>query len=61
MRPPTTESCAKCGANFTCDVDGDCWCAKLPPLVPDPDIGAACLCPECLAARIKATLPLVDD
>lgn len=56
--------CPQCGTGFRCGMEGgdvDCWCAALPPLLPvpaKPGFGAAlpaCLCPECLSARLGAS------
>jgi hypothetical protein len=46
-------ACAQCGATFDCSLNGDCWCAAEPVLLPVPpaDASAAaqdCLCPACL-------------
>jgi hypothetical protein len=52
---PVVLKCASCDAEFTCGIDGDspCWCSTgFPALLPVPDSGAACLCPECLKKKI---------
>jgi ribosomal protein L34E len=45
--------CAQCGAAMTCQPEGGCWCAELPP-VPIPADAKGCLCPDCLRAKIAA-------
>ncbi|MDP1610956.1 MAG: cysteine-rich CWC family protein [Sulfuritalea sp.] len=55
-----TNVCPQCGAQFRCGMaagDHECWCARLPPLLPlpalsDPAAPASCLCPDCLKARL---------
>jgi len=56
-----TGNCAQCGVPFRCGMEGgdaECWCARLPPLLPLPESAAAdssaagCLCPACLQARL---------
>ena len=42
------KSCARCDAEFVCEPEGDCWCKHLPPILPVPGAGAACLCRDCL-------------
>ncbi|WP_409574982.1 cysteine-rich CWC family protein [Sulfuritalea sp.] len=57
-----TGVCAQCGAPFRCDMeagDAECWCARLPPLLPlpapaDPAAPATCLCPACLRQRLSS-------
>ncbi|MBC7784323.1 MAG: cysteine-rich CWC family protein [Burkholderiales bacterium] len=60
--PLTTAShrhCA-CGREFECGADtdtgvDDCWCAKLPMVLPIPtDRQTTCLCPDCLTTYIDA-------
>ena len=47
-------ACAACGADFSCTLNGPCWCSdeafRLPvPPKPASDGGAGdCLCPDCL-------------
>ncbi|OOG45349.1 hypothetical protein B0B52_03995 [Polaromonas sp. A23] len=55
-------SCPRCGAAFRCGMvggDAECWCVKLPHIMPVPPIpattttttgtaGASCFCPACL-------------
>ena len=38
---------------MTCKPEGGCWCAEL-PRVPMPTNAEACLCRNCLLAKIKA-------
>jgi len=45
--------CAQCGAAMTCQPEGGCWCAELPH-VPMPADSEACLCQNCLRAKIEA-------
>jgi hypothetical protein len=45
--------CAQCGAAMTCQPEGGCWCAELPP-VPMPTDAKGCLCRNCLLAKIEA-------
>lgn len=51
ITPAASDRCARCGAPFECGMQAglaECWCAKLPPVVP-PDAAAGCYCPRCLA------------
>jgi hypothetical protein len=42
--------CPRCGARFSCQPEGDCWCKRIPMRLPVPSQrGVACLCPACLA------------
>jgi hypothetical protein len=51
LREPRRVACARCGAGFECDPDGDCWCMHVDVRLPlPPDAGASCLCAECLQA-----------
>jgi hypothetical protein len=48
-KPENNSCCARCGAAFACGMksgEAECWCASLPPLVPEP--GRGCLCRACL-------------
>ncbi len=48
--------CAACGRLFHCGMKDEqpCWCATDFPPVLTGEPQAACLCPECLRARIAA-------
>jgi len=46
--------CAQCGTAMTCQPEGGCWCAELPPVVPMPTNGEGCLCRNCLLAKIES-------
>jgi hypothetical protein len=49
------KTCTNCGSVFGCgatEPDGTCWCSALPRVVPLTE-GAECLCPVCLAEKIK--------
>jgi uncharacterized protein (TIGR00290 family) len=53
LRPGNAESCARCGALFTCGAtkpDERCWCVDEPKRAIDPAY-ATCLCPRCLRER----------
>ncbi|WP_275246758.1 cysteine-rich CWC family protein [[Pseudomonas] carboxydohydrogena] len=43
-------TCVRCGAAFTCDLSGRCWCAGETVRLPMPREGEDCLCPACLRA-----------
>lgn len=47
------KSCQKCGLQFTCEGDNDCWCEKVhlhrKAMVEIMERYNDCLCPECLA------------
>jgi hypothetical protein len=45
-----SKSCEKCAAVFSCGIDGEYWCARL-PAVGDPAAGD-CLCPACMKAMV---------
>ena len=49
-------ACARCGAAFECRLDGGCWCAAEPYLLPLTAAGIIedCLCPACLRAAAGA-------
>jgi len=55
---PSTGSedvCPSCHSRFVCDLAqgcANCWCMKLPPVLPLLD-GARCLCPNCLIHAIS--------
>jgi hypothetical protein len=59
--------CPECGSAFVCGMDAglaECWCARLPPLLPVPaaapapletsDAKTGCLCPICLQRKLDA-------
>lgn len=61
-----TNRCPECGSAFVCGMEAgaaECWCAKLPPLLPVPALGAkavdasgakvCCLCPVCLERKLE--------
>jgi len=47
-------ACARCGAAFTCEPAGDCWCKHVEVRLPMPVEGEACLCAECLRKAAAA-------
>jgi len=47
-------ACARCGAAFTCDLSGKCWCTAEAARLPMPVAGEDCLCPACLRAAARA-------
>jgi len=47
-------TCARCGAAFTCDLSGHCWCAEEAVRLPMPRTGEDCLCPSCLRASARS-------
>ncbi|MBK8337327.1 MAG: hypothetical protein IPL03_12365 [Sterolibacteriaceae bacterium] len=52
----SAQCCAQCGAHFVCGMQAglaECWCARLPPIVPPLGLAAGCLCPDCLAEAIR--------
>lgn len=52
--------CERCGAEFSCDLDGNCWCAAEPVRLPVPAAATQdCLCPDCLrkAASVVSEKP----
>jgi hypothetical protein len=60
-------ACARCGAEFTCNLHGPCWCgeeiARLP--LPKPGTTSAtgfddCLCRDCLRAVAQAHASSAD-
>jgi hypothetical protein len=57
---PRAKTCPRCGAAFTCDLSGHCWCMDEAARLPMPVEGGDCLCPSCLraeAARREADQP----
>jgi ribosomal protein S14 len=58
-----TLACARCGAEFTCNLHGPCWCSeetvRLPLPTPTGPTGFDdCLCRDCLRALATAGAPL---
>ena len=51
--------CPKCRATFECSTDGNCWCSKLPNIMPFKENGE-CLCPVCLEKIIKEQIEQVE-
>jgi hypothetical protein len=55
-KPDAQALCPQCGAQFNCgmrNLGQTCWCATLPHTEPVPTAGdPACLCPDCLRARL---------
>jgi hypothetical protein len=50
---PASSSCSRCGAAFSCNPAGDCWCKEEPdrlPMPPAAEKDAGCICPACLRA-----------
>jgi hypothetical protein len=43
-------ACSACGAEFGCDLSGQCWCAEESVKLPMPVAGGDCLCRDCLRA-----------
>jgi hypothetical protein len=41
-------ACSRCGTEFSCNPEGDCWCKKETIRLPMPVEGEDCLCRECL-------------
>jgi hypothetical protein len=41
-------ACSGCGAEFSCDLSGQCWCAAETAVLPMPAAGEDCLCRDCL-------------
>jgi hypothetical protein len=48
LDPPPRAACARCGAAFSCEPAGDCWCKHVDVRLPMPVEGEACLCADCL-------------
>jgi len=47
--------CPGCGTKVGCGAapgKTHCWCADFPRILPVPDPGTDCLCPECLRREI---------
>jgi len=45
---PPRAACARCGAAFSCQPAGDCWCKHEAVRLPLPVEGEGCLCAACL-------------
>jgi hypothetical protein len=45
---PRRLACSRCGAEFTCNPAGPCWCAEEIARLPMPVDGEDCLCRDCL-------------
>jgi len=61
LYPPYARAkvCGQCGAEFLCgptEDNGDCWCDRLPNVMPLLSPEAGCLCKNCLQAAINARL-----
>ncbi|HYW62205.1 MAG TPA: hypothetical protein VE865_03275 [Bradyrhizobium sp.] len=41
-------ACCRCGAEFSCELTGACWCAEETARLPMPQTGEGCLCRQCL-------------
>ena len=52
---PRRLACSRCGAEFTCNLAGPCWCVEEPARLPMPADGGDCLCRDCL--RLLAEKP----
>ena len=51
--------CGRCGADFLCGPqkdNGDCWCDRLPNIIPLDANKLSCLCPDCLGKLIEKKL-----
>ncbi|HXF16372.1 MAG TPA: cysteine-rich CWC family protein [Burkholderiales bacterium] len=52
---PAQKHCPDCGAIFECAMapDTPCWCSlKFARVMPVPEAGAHCYCPNCLSIRV---------
>jgi hypothetical protein len=61
---PRQLACARCGAEFACNVGGPCWCSEESVRLPLPQAGMPsptgfddCLCRDCLRAVAAAHTP----
>jgi hypothetical protein len=52
---PPRVACARCGATFMCEPEGDCWCMHEPVSLPMPTTDEGCLCAACLRAAAAGT------
>lgn len=59
---PRRLACSGCGTEFTCSLEGPCWCSEETYRLPMPVDGGDCLCPDCLrkAAAQAAEPPPVS-
>jgi hypothetical protein len=52
MDKPRQLTCERCGASFSCNLAGKCWCGEVSVRLPLPKPGesryADCLCSRCL-------------
>jgi hypothetical protein len=49
--------CPGCGSEVACGPapgQEHCWCAELPRIMPVPQAGIICFCPECLRRNIAS-------
>ncbi|HPN06255.1 MAG TPA: cysteine-rich CWC family protein [Hyphomonadaceae bacterium] len=50
-------TCERCGAGFSCSVNGACWCGEEAVRLPLPEAGQSqfndCLCRACLRAMAE--------
>jgi ribosomal protein S14 len=49
-------NCSRCGAAFTCDLSGRCWCMDETAKLPMPVDGEDCLCRDCLRAAANLSI-----
>lgn len=57
------KQCPACGDSFTCragDAAEECWCARLPHIMPLGPEGSGCLCPACLLQAMATQPPAAD-
>jgi len=51
--------CPGCGTQVSCGAAPGrehCWCAESPRIMPVPEVGSECYCPECLRREIDSRL-----
>jgi hypothetical protein len=48
-------ACSRCGTEFSCTRDSQCWCVEEAARMPMPREGEDCLCRECLRRAAAAT------